>query len=86
LLPTPTNLSPIFLPGQDLLQFIRVQQWVRIHLGIKLPLLQGTCVLAAPADLEQQQQALRTEPHAVCACADSSSIDSGAERKAAAIP
>ncbi len=56
LLPTPTNLNPIHVPGSDLLQFLRVQQWIQQHLGTNLPLLNGMFVLVPTAHLQQQQE------------------------------
>lgn len=55
LLPTPANLNPIHVPRSDLLQFLRVQQWVEVHLSTKLPLLNGMFVLVSSGDLQQQQ-------------------------------
>jgi len=53
LLPTPTNINPIHLPGDDLLNFVGVQQWVRDTLHISLPLLDGMYVLVPSNSLQQ---------------------------------
>jgi hypothetical protein len=49
LLPTPTNISSIYLPKDHLLQLITVQQWVQTEEAIALPLLYGTFVLVPPS-------------------------------------
>ena len=51
LLPTPTNINPIHLPRDDLLAFVRVQQWVADNLDITLPLFSGMFVLVPSAVL-----------------------------------
>ena len=51
LLPTPTNINPLHLPRDDLLAFVRVQQWVADNLAITLPLLSGMFVLVPSAAL-----------------------------------
>jgi len=63
LLPTPTNINPIHLPGDDLLNFVGVQQWVRDTLHISLPLLDGMYVLVPSSSL---QQPLPSTQHAAC--------------------
>ena len=55
LLPTPTNLNPIHIPGSDLLQFLAVQQWVAAKLGVRLPLLNGMFVLVPAASLQHSE-------------------------------
>jgi hypothetical protein len=56
LLPTPANLNPIHVPRSDLLQFLRVQQWVEANLHLKLPLLNGMFALVPSGSLQQQQR------------------------------
>jgi hypothetical protein len=56
LLPTPTNLNPIHVPRSDLLQFLRVQQWVEANIRVKLPLPKnGAFELVYAGNLQQQQ-------------------------------
>jgi hypothetical protein len=52
LLPTPFNISPIYVSREDLLAFVEAQQYVAAHLGISLPLLIGTFLLVPSAQLE----------------------------------
>jgi hypothetical protein len=54
-LPTPANLNAIHVPGSDLLQFLRLQQWVATNLRMKLPLLNGMFVLVPSCALHKQQ-------------------------------
>jgi hypothetical protein len=49
LLPTPCNIDPIHVPGEDLLALIKVQQHILTHLRLKLPLLNGMFVLVPTA-------------------------------------
>jgi len=51
--PSPININTIHIPGDDLLHFIRVQQWVQAQLRFNLPLLKGVVVAAPAADLQQ---------------------------------
>lgn len=62
LLPTPTNINTIHVPGEDLLAFIAVQQWLHQHLGLELPLLEGCWVLVRSADLQSCSAAAAAEP------------------------
>jgi hypothetical protein len=52
LLPTPFNISPIYVSRDDLLAFVEAQQYGAAHLGISLPLLTGTFLLVPSAQLE----------------------------------
>lgn len=54
LLPTPTNINSIHLPADEILNFIRVQQWLQEQLNIQHPLLAGIFVLVPGAALQQQ--------------------------------
>jgi hypothetical protein len=45
LLHTPTNVNTVYVPRTELLAFIAIQQWVQQHLGLPLPLLDGSFVL-----------------------------------------
>jgi hypothetical protein len=56
LLPTPTNITPIHIPGCDLLQYVQLQQSVAALLNIKLPFLKGMFVLVPSDNLQQQQR------------------------------
>lgn len=51
LLPTPTNVNTIHVPGDELLNFIRVQQWVQEECKTKLPLVSGAFVLVSSRDV-----------------------------------
>lgn len=53
LLPTPTNVDTIHVPGEDLLGFIAVQQWVEDKCEIPLPLLVGSFVLVRSDDVPE---------------------------------
>lgn len=53
LLPTPTNVNTIHVPGDELLNFIRVQQWVEDKCKSPLPLLNGAFVLVSSRDIPE---------------------------------
>jgi hypothetical protein len=53
LLPTPTNVNTIHVPGDELLSFIRVQQWVQAECKTALPLVSGAFVLVSSADVPE---------------------------------
>jgi hypothetical protein len=53
LLPTPTNVNTIHVPGDELLNFIRVQQWVEDKCKSPLPLLNGAFVLVSSCDIPE---------------------------------
>jgi hypothetical protein len=83
LLPTPTNINPIHLSADDLLVFVKVQQWLAAKLQYVQPLLQGLFVLAPAADL-QQQLLPGSEAECGAAAATACSDSSGAVHVAAA--
>jgi hypothetical protein len=53
LLPTPTNVNTIHVPGDELLNFIHVQQWVEGKCKSPLPLLNGAFVLVSSRDIPE---------------------------------
>lgn len=53
MLPTPTNINTIHVPGDELLNFIAVQQWVQDKFGSPLPLLNGGFVLVPSRNIPE---------------------------------
>jgi hypothetical protein len=52
LLPSPTNLQPLFVPGPQVLGCVSVMQWAAQHLPQlgHIPLLEG-CIVCVPAQV-----------------------------------
>lgn len=53
LLPTPMNVNTIHVAGEELLNFIEVQQWAEEKLGTSQPLLNGAFVLVQSRDVPE---------------------------------
>jgi hypothetical protein len=53
LLPTPLNVNTIHVAGDELLNFIGVQQWAEEKLGTSQPLLTGAFVLVRSRDVPE---------------------------------
>lgn len=51
--PTPTNINVIHVAGDELIAFIKVQQWVEEMCGFALPLLSGIFVLVSSNDVPE---------------------------------
>lgn len=56
LLPNDANIGCLLIPGEDLVDLIRVQQSVQDKLFMTVPLLDGVYVLASAADLPDTAQ------------------------------
>jgi hypothetical protein len=84
LLPTPTNVNPVHVSREDLVPLVRVQQWVQQHLNIKLPLLNGTFVLAPAQHSCSTRQLPQVTQQAAGIYDDTSSITAATAQAAAA--
>jgi len=51
--PTPNNVSIFHVAGDELISFIKVQQWVEEKCGFALPLLSGIFVLVSSDDVPE---------------------------------